>query len=135
MAILLALPTLSNATVLGVPTFATQPRSWLQDSMCSDLFETFFNTDEFAVTALYTHASGESAQYKGIFDEDTDIVTFGASQPAMSVGPNFTMALNTCIRRPAENDRLTIQGRRFQVVTVHPDGAGEILLTLHQEDR
>lgn len=135
MAILLALPSLSNVTGLGTPTFATQPRSWLQDTMHTDLFNTFFNTDEFAVLAVYTHASGESAQYKGLFDEDTDIVTFGASQPAMSVGPTFTMTLNACVRRPVENDRMTIQGRRFQVVSVHPDGAGVIALTLHQEDR
>ena len=135
MATLLALPELSNATNLGVPTFATQPRSWLQDSLHFDLSNTFFNIDEFAVSAQYTHASGESSSYKGLFDEDTDIVNFGASQPAMSVGPTFMLMLQSCIRRPAEGDRLTIQGRRFQVVTVHPDGAGTVTLTLHQEDR
>lgn len=83
----------------------------------------FFNTNEFATTALYNGAT----TIKGLLGK-----SYVAINEVESTAPSFTCALSD-IPNAKQNDTLLINGITYAVVNVKPDATGLITLILEEQ--
>lgn len=126
---------ISAEATFGAPHISIQTRTGLHSSMHWDLNNTFFNTDEFAVTVQYEHQSGKTTSYRGIFDNEYASVNPGTMVPTISTNPQLTIMESSCITKCRQGDVVYIKGVHYIVITVEPDGVGCVTLMLQQEDR
>lgn len=104
----------------------------LQDLMDSDLDNLFFNTDDFAVEAVYTPKAGEAYTIKGYFDREFKDVNPGGEIAVISNTPRFRTAEKSLKAAPGPGDRLTVNNVVYSIKEPQPDGTGIIDLYLHR---
>jgi len=83
----------------------------------------FFNTNEFATSALYNGAT----TIRGLLGK-----SYIAINEVESAAPSFTCAAND-IPNAKQGDTLVINAITYVVVTVKPDGTGVITLILEEQ--
>jgi hypothetical protein len=102
----------------------------LVDTMEADLRNTFFNTTEFARSALYTPASGVAYAVRGIFDAEYQAVDPDTGSPVISTQPILRVPVYELQTVPGPGDRVTIDAVTYYVKEYRPDGKGVAFLAL-----
>ncbi len=93
----------------------------LKDRIAADLESVFYNTDEFAVAAEYTPASGTKRDIRVVADYGDGDEYRGAD----SYGVRCTMRIRTSeVAQPARSDRVTINGVSWIVIGADPSDDG-----------
>jgi hypothetical protein len=99
----------------------------------SDLSSVFFNTEEFAVSAVYNPAGGTSYAIKGIFDEAYEGVNPNGAE-VMSTQPKIQTAVSFVRGVSGPGDTITIEGTTYKIREYQPDGVGLVDLLLTEVD-
>ena len=100
--------------------------------MFDEDFTEFFDTDDFAIVAVFKPAAGAQVSVNGIFDNEyVDIG--GPSVSIEGTHPVFRCATST-VPGVAHDDELIIESVTYKVKGVQPDGTGETLLILEVQD-
>lgn len=100
-----------------------------------DLVNVFFNAKEFATPVSYTHISGESSSYLGIFDEPFNGTNPGTDLEVITTVPQVRLRQDDLKRYPTKGDTCSIRGITYTVQNARPDGVGVMMLYLHRRDR
>lgn len=119
-------------TLLGLfylPGYCTP--SEFQECLEADLNDVFFNTDDFAVNALYTDVDDSSYVIPGIYNypysEPIPDTTIGVQ----SIAPVFKVQESDIIGEVRKGDRLKLCQGSFRIISAKPDGVGCLDLILH----
>lgn len=94
----------------------------------------FFNTDEFAVSATYNRKRfvGDTSTVTVVFDNGW--IEDGPGSAGIGSRRAMALALETDMPDAATaevTETLTIDGTEYNIVEVHPDGAGMLSLLLN----
>jgi len=91
-------------------------------------FTEFFETDDFAITAIHTPDGGSPANVDGVFDNEYLLIDDG------EVGIEATAPMFQCaaadVSGVAAGDVLNVNGTNYNIVEVKPDGTGTTFLRL-----
>lgn len=96
-----------------------------QSDMTADL--AVFLAD-FGVSATYTPAGGAGAAISVLFDNEYAPMNLGGVE-VESLGP-AAQCKTSDVSGAAHGDTLTIDGTRYSIIGVHPDGTGLTVLLL-----
>lgn len=98
----------------------------LKDFLISDL-ATYFDANDFADTATFSHAGGATTNISVIFDND-----YLASLGVETSAP-IALCKSSDVESAAHNDTLTISGTVYRITGIHPDGSGITTLILSRD--
>jgi hypothetical protein len=103
----------------------------LRDDMLADLDNVFFNQEDFAESASYRLRAGTVFPVTVIFDA---VYSEAELQEAYVQGRAVaaTMAEASLPAGHGKGDSITIRTRLYSIITMQPDGAGVVVLTLHK---
>lgn len=103
----------------------------LRDDMLADLPKVFFNENDFAESASYRLKAGTVSPVSVIFDAVYSEIEL---QEAYVQGKAIaaTIAEASLPTGYGKGDQITIRSRAYSIITVQPDGAGVVVLTLHK---
>lgn len=104
----------------------------LADDMESDLKDVFFNTEDFAIGALYFPASGVSYPIQVIFDAAYESVNMEGTIPVATTTPMLRVRESALLAPPAPGDKVFVKGVWYEVLEPQPDGLGVMKLRLQE---
>ncbi len=99
--------------------------------MVADCSDVFLDTDEFAVAATYTPASGPAQSIKVLFNDiynEVDPLTGIAYEGRKITAQGLTSVLGSASR----DETMTIDGETLYILTVHPDMDGMTMVELSE---
>ena len=102
----------------------------LKSDMAADLSGVFFNTEDFAESAVYTPKTGSAYSINGHFDAAYESVDPGSGASVMSTHPVFKTYAAALATTPGTGDTLTVNSVVYRVKTSQPDGVGVVDLYL-----
>ena len=92
-------------------------------------FSTFFNADGFGVEFIYTPNVGISITAIGIFD-DAFFAAPGGEVAIAGSQPQIVYETAKIPDSPVYGEEITINGKDYKIVGIHPDGTGTTTLIL-----
>lgn len=125
----------SASAQMGSTQLIVVVRSSLQAIMHRDLIDVFFNQREFAEPVSYTHTTGESRQYAGIYNEAYMGTNPGTDVEIITTVPQVRIRQDVFARYPTKGDSCIIRGVTYSITNARPDGVGVMLVFLNRKDR
>lgn len=130
MAIDISITGIDRPAICGVAVSVLTPLNPFFLIMEEDLEETFFNDQEFAEDVQYTHSTGTSTIYKGLYDDPTTSISATSDVEVTLLRPQVMVREKQLQKNVSKKDRLTIRGIRYIVDDYVSNGVGILTIFL-----
>ena len=93
-----------------------------------------FTSGEFSTVATVESANSSQVELSGIFDENYQDM-FGGFTDSQSEGRKFCFQVQTlALEGIGRSDRLTIEGKKYQIVSLQPQHDGKLTYLVLKQD-
>jgi len=116
--------------VPGLAVSVITPLNPLFVIMEEDLENTFFNDQEFAEDANYTHKTGNVTVYKCLYDDPTTNISASSDVEVTLLRPQVMVREKQLQKPVSKGDRLTVRGIRYAVDDYISNGVGILTIFL-----